>query len=131
MHGNFTYLFNVIGMKTFGHDELIELINSLVCHHELITLNCLVGLIKFFKLSELIVKYNNGLVGFIGLVGHNGIVGSIVQNGLVDHNYLVNQNGLIGRNDLSIALALISSATMAPPVSLAPASASSASALLA
>ena len=60
MHGDFTYFFNVIGLKTFGHKELIELINSLVGHHELVELNCLVGLIKFFKLSELIVKYHNG-----------------------------------------------------------------------
>ena len=82
---------NIIGMKTFGHNELIELINSIGSHHELVELNCLVGLIKLFKLSELIVKYpislivriislvgHNGLVGFIGLVGHNGIVVSIV-----------------------------------------------------
>jgi hypothetical protein len=104
MHGDFTYFFIVIGMKTFGHNKLIELINSLVCHHELTELNCLIGLIKFFKLSELIVKYHNGLFGFVGLFGHNGIVGSLV--GLIKLVELINFvghngiNGLIGHNDL-------------------------------
>ncbi len=36
MQGDFTYLFIVIGMKTFGHNKLIELINSLVGHHKLV-----------------------------------------------------------------------------------------------
>ncbi len=33
MHGDFTYTFNFIGMKTLGHNELIEHINSLAGHH--------------------------------------------------------------------------------------------------
>ena len=45
MHGDFTYLFNIIGMKTFDHYELVEFINSLVGHKKLVELNCLVGLI--------------------------------------------------------------------------------------
>ena len=45
MHGDFTYLFIVIGMKIFGNNELIELINSLVGHHKLVELNCLIGII--------------------------------------------------------------------------------------
>ena len=49
MHGDFTYFFIVIGMKTFGHSELFEFINSLV--H--------VGHIKLFKLSRLIVDLSS------------------------------------------------------------------------
>jgi hypothetical protein len=33
MHGDFTYTFNFIGMKTLGHNKLIEHINSLASHH--------------------------------------------------------------------------------------------------
>ena len=111
-------------MKTFSHNELIELINSLVSHPEIVELNCLAGLIKLFKLSELIVKYpiglivriisltgHNGIVGFIGLVGHNGIVGILGLDGiislincnigLIDCNDLVDHNGLVSCNDLA------------------------------
>ena len=46
--------------------------------------NSLVGSIKLFKLSELIVKYPIRLIIRIsGLVGHNALVGRIVHNGLV------------------------------------------------
>ena len=55
MRGYCTYLFNIIGMKTFGHNKLIKLINSLVSHHELVELNCLIRLIKLFKLNKLII----------------------------------------------------------------------------
>ena len=111
-------------MKTFGHNKLSELINSLVSHHKIVELNCLVGLIKLFKLSELIVKYpigliiriisltgHNGLVGFIGLVGHNGIIGIIGLDGIIslincnishiDCNDLVDHNGLVSCNNLA------------------------------
>ena len=147
MHGDFTYLLNVIDMKTFGHNpnEIIELINSLVSHHKLVELKCLAGLIKLFKLSKLIVKYpiglivriislagHNGLVGVIGIVGHSGIIGIIGLDGIIG---LINCNiGLSDCNDvvdhmassaatiLPITLASSSSDTMTSSASLASAS---------
>ena len=108
MHSDITYLFNVIGMKTFGHNELIELINSLVGHHKLFELNCLVGLIKFFKRSELIVKYPTSLIVRInGLDRHtrpNGIIGLV---DFLGYNGLVGLIGLVGRIGLSMLVELI------------------------
>jgi hypothetical protein len=75
MHSDFTYLFNIIGMKAFGYNKLIELINSLVGHHELVELNCLVGLNKLIKLitfghSELIVVGHSKITELTSLVGN-------------------------------------------------------------
>jgi hypothetical protein len=81
MNGDFIYLFNIIGMKAFGHNKLIKLINSLIGHHELIELNCLVGLNKLIKLitsghNELVVIGHIKLT-ITSLVGNNGLVGRI------------------------------------------------------
>jgi hypothetical protein len=156
MHSDFTHPFNIIGINAFGHSKLIELINSLVGHHELVELNflvglneliklttsghnelivvghskltelpslignnCLIGRIKFFKLSKLIVKYPILFVRINGLDGHtspNGLIGLVGcciiglinlltlskhwLNGLVD---FLGCNGLIGFIGLSVS----------------------------
>jgi hypothetical protein len=80
MHGDFTYLFDVLGMKAFDHNELIKLINSLVGHHELVELNCLVVLNKLIKLTtsghnEIIFVGHNKITELTSLIGNNGLIG--------------------------------------------------------
>jgi hypothetical protein len=115
MHGDFTYLFNVVvglvsfiglGVSFIGGFVGLGLVSLIVFSGiigvsltSLVGNNGLVGRIKLFKLSELIVKYPIGLITRIsGLVGHNGLVGRIVQNGLVSFIGL----GIVGFVGLSL-----------------------------
>jgi hypothetical protein len=104
MHGDFTYLFNVIGMKVFGHNELIELINSLVVGHSKLTE--LTSLVDILGCNGLVSLIGLGLDDFIGL----GLV-SLVR--LIDCISLVGPicfsgiSGLIGQISL-VSLSSIS-----------------------
>ncbi len=69
-------------MKAFGHNKLIELINSLVSQHKLIELNCLDGFNKVIKLTasgfnEVIIVGHNKLTELTSIVGNYGLVGRI------------------------------------------------------
>jgi hypothetical protein len=77
MHGDFTYLFNILLFK----------LSELIVKYPIGLIVRIIGLVG-----------HNGLVGRIvqnGLVGNN----LVNQNGLVDHNDLVDHNGFVGRND--------------------------------
>jgi hypothetical protein len=118
MHGDFTYLFNVIGMKVFGNNKLIELINSLVVGHsklteltslvDIIGCNGLVGLIGL-GLDDFI---GLGLVSLVGLINRISLVGPICFSGIsgLSLDSLVSISGLIGHNCLDgvISLSLVS-----------------------
>ena len=71
-------LFDCIGLN--GHIGRNGFIGRIGLVNSTYLFNVLVGNIKFFKLSELIVKHPMGLIfGFIGLVGHDGLIGRIVR----------------------------------------------------
>jgi hypothetical protein len=73
---------NIICLKAFGHNKLIELINSLVGHHKLVELNCLIGLNELIKVTtsghnELIVIGHSKLTELTSLNENNGLIGCI------------------------------------------------------
>jgi hypothetical protein len=77
----------------FGHNELIQLINGLICHNELIKLYSLVVLIELFIGR---VGHTNGLDGFNSLAGPNGLFGLNKLMELIGH--VGHTNGPVGHN---------------------------------
>jgi hypothetical protein len=98
MCGKTTYLIDVLEMKTFRLNELIELIKSHTGLNKLIELNGFVGLCKLIKLNGLIG--HNKLIELNGLISHSQLT---KLSGLVCHNKFISLssvNGLLGRKDL-------------------------------